>query len=411
MDGPLFDYQRPLAGVLGQAHERIKAEVRGEPEGYVRDADAEQWAEYLAEKHASEPPVLAREQQQVQDLGEREVDATGMDGITFKPSEWGRPIIRPGREFRLVIPVEGDAELLRYGPAGGVEPVEAHLEEGVIYRRWAWPIELGSKALDDKINQVVGALQSGAATVAAEVEKHNAALPKFAAKVIAERRQELERHREFLAGLSVPVQRREDAPKPFSPPPIVRRKPHGRLTPKPEPVSGPALGQFYEDILDVIRPTGRAMERVPADFADRHEDRLRDHLLVALNAQYQGQATGETFNHAGKTDLLLRVQDHNAFIGECKWWSGVRGLGKALEQLLGYSTWRDSRLALIFFVRAQDPTAIVQKAGTALAERAEFDGWEPISHEKELRCRIRWPNDPGRTAVLTLLFFHVPNRE
>jgi hypothetical protein len=204
------------------------------------------------------------------------------------------------------------------------------------------------------------------------------------------------------------VQRREDAPKPFSRPTIERREPRSGLTPKPEPVSGPALGRFYEDILDVIRPMGRAMERTPRDFADCDEERLRDHLLVALNAQYRGQATGETFNHAGKTDLLLRVQDHTAFIGECKWWSGIKGLAEALEQLLGYSTWRDSRLALIFFVRAKDPTAIVERARAALWERREVDGWEPISHERELRCRIRWPDDPGRTAVLTALFFHLP---
>lgn len=296
-----------------------------------------------------------------------------------------------------------------HGPSGGAPVVEATLEDGIVFRRWAWPLERGTQALDQEIQEVIGAVESGAEKVAAEVERHNAGLFGFARQVITERHGELEKHSDFLSGLTVPVKRREDAPRPISQP-AIERKTRSPLTPKPEPVTGPALGEFYEEILDVIRPMGRAMERAPEDFADREEERLRDHLLVALNAQYRGAATGETFNHAGKTDLLLRVQDHNAFIGECKWWSGVKGMGEALEQLLGYSTWRDSRLALIFFVRAKDPTAIVEKARAALAERDEFDGWEPTSHDRELRCHVRWPDDPGRTAILSVLFFHLGGR-
>jgi hypothetical protein len=83
-------------------------------------------------------------------------------------------------------------------------------------------------------------------------------------------------------------------------------------------------------------------------------------------------------------------------------------MGRALDQLYGYSTWRDSRLALIFFVSQRDPAAIVDKARDVLAARDEFDGWNPTDHAAELRCGIRWPDDPGRTATLTSLFFHLP---
>lgn len=409
MDGPLFDYRRPLSSVLAQAHEDIRAEVRAESESFVRDADAEQWAAHLAEKHAADPPVVVADQIRLNDLGESSVDATDMPGVTYSLSEYGRRVMRPGREFQLVIPVEGNADLLRHGPSGGTPVVEATVEAGSVYRRWAWPIERGSETLNAEVDQVIAQVRDGAAKVAAEVELHNAGLKAFAATVIDARRAELARHGDFMSGLTVPVQRREDAPKPFALPAIERRRPRNPLTPKPEPVSGHALGKFYEEILDVIRPMGRAMERTPADFADREEERLRDHLLVALNTQYRGQAGAESFNKNGKTDLLLRVQDHNAFIGECKWWSGVKDMGRALDQLYGYSTWRDSRLALIFFVRAKDPTAIVEKARQALEQRDEFDGWELSENDTELRCRLRWPDDPERTATLAVLFFHLPS--
>lgn len=408
MDRPLFDYQSPLAGVLAQAHERLRSEIRGERESYVRDADAEQWAAHLAEKYAAVPPVVIEQDIRINDLGEREVDASGMSGVSFSASEWGGPILRPGRDVQLVIPVEGEALLLRHGPSGGAAVVEDATVEGrAVYRRWLWPLVRGSAALDADIQQVIARVHDGATRIAAEVERHNAGLPDIAMKAIEERRTELAGHSDFLSGLTVPVARREDAPKPFSLPAIERR-PRSPLTPKPEPVTGPALSAFYDEILDVVRSMGRAMERTPADFADREEEHLRDHLLVVLNAHYRGQAGAESFNRSGKTDLLLRVQDHNAVIAECKWWSGVKDLGRALRQLYGYSTWRDSRLALIVFVRAKDPAAIVEKARDAIVQRDEFDGWEPNGHATELRFRLRWPDDPGRTATLTVLFFHLP---
>lgn len=403
----LFDYNHSLAGHFAEVEHRIKAEIDREAESYVRDANTDQWAEHLAEKYSLDPPVVVEDKIQIEDLGERQVDATNMPGVTYSLTEWGN-VIRPGREIRLVVPVQGDAQLLRHGPSSGTPIVEATIEGSYVFRRWEWPIARGNDELNREIQEVIGAVTHGAVRVAAEIAERNAALANFAKQAIAKRRAELETHREFLAGLTVPVKRREDAPKPFTLPPIEPRKPQNPLVPKPEPVTGPALVQLYDEILGVIRPWGRAMERVPDDFAGLEEERLRDHLLVALNTQYRGQAGAEAFNKSGKTDLLLRVQDHNAFIGECKWWSGPKGMDDALHQLYSYSTWRDSRLALIFFVPTKDPAAVVEKARSLLGGRPEFDGSDSGAAEGELRCRIRWPDDLGRNATLTVLFFHLP---
>jgi hypothetical protein len=43
----------------------------------------------------------------------------------------------------------------------------------------------------------------------------------------------------------------------------------------------------------------------------REED-LRQHFLVQLNGQYEGQATGETFNFQGKTDILIRAEEETS---------------------------------------------------------------------------------------------------
>src|SRR5207253_7059486 len=74
-----------------------------------------------------------------------------------------------------------------------------------------------------------------------------------------------------------------------------------------------------------------------------------------------GQATGETFNFEGKADILIRAEGKNIFIAECKFWRGPESFREALEQLLGYATWRDSKLALVIFNRDRQFSSVLEK--------------------------------------------------
>ena len=102
----------------------------------------------------------------------------------------------------------------------------------------------------------------------------------------------------------------------------------------------------YDDILNSISSMVKVMERTPSVFAPMVEEPLRTILLVALNGIYEGQATGETFNGNGKTDILIRRDDKNVFIAECLMWRGPKYLQQKMdEQLFQYAMWRDSKLA------------------------------------------------------------------
>lgn len=73
-----------------------------------------------------------------------------------------------------------------------------------------------------------------------------------------------------------------------------------------------------------------------------------------LELRYEGvTATGETFNNLGKTDVCLRYapDGSNLFIAECKFWSGHSDFLTTIKQLLGYLTWRDSKVAVMMFVQ------------------------------------------------------------
>lgn len=81
-------------------------------------------------------------------------------------------------------------------------------------------------------------------------------------------------------------------------------------------------------------------------------------------------------------------------------------MGKALDQLYGYSTWRDSRLALILFVPNKGFTAVVAKAREVLEAGPNFIAWEaPTDQRRRCAAGSAGPEDPGRTVTLTVQLF------
>ena len=92
------------------------------------------------------------------------------------------------------------------------------------------------------------------------------------------------------------------------------------------------------------------------------------HFLLFLNGHFQGKATGETFNYEGKTDILIRENDKNVFIAECKFWHGEKVFNETIDQLLGYTSWRDTKTAILIFNKNKDFTSVL-KTIDAIAKR------------------------------------------
>lgn len=51
-----------------------------------------------------------------------------------------------------------------------------------------------------------------------------------------------------------------------------------------------------------------------------------------------------------KIDILIRHENTNICIAECKIWRGIKSYCAAIDQLLSYLTWRDTKTALKIFV-------------------------------------------------------------
>jgi hypothetical protein len=131
------------------------------------------------------------------------------------------------------------------------------------------------------------------------------------------------------------------------------------------------------------------------------------HYLVQLNGQYHGEATGETFNHDGKTDILIRHQGKNIFVAECKFWDGHDELIKTTNQLLGYTTWRDTKTALIIFSRRMNFTKVISEAKRAMKDHPRYKTGPKEEGESRFRYIFKHPNDDQR-EIIPLMLFDMP---
>jgi len=164
----------------------------------------------------------------------------------------------------------------------------------------------------------------------------------------------------------------------------------------------------YDEILRIMKNMVRVMEQSPRAFEKMGEEDLRTHFLVQLNAQYERQATGETFNFQGKTDIMVRVEGRNVFIAECKFWKGERELQNTIDQLLSYLSWRDTKTAILIFNRNANFTEVLAKIGDAAPSHACFKRDLGKSDESIFRYVFHQPADTNRELLLTVMAFDVP---
>lgn len=207
-----------------------------------------------------------------------------------------------------------------------------------------------------------------------QIETHNRQIEINVKRLIEARRERLSRHKNLSELLKIPLKRNPSAP-PIQPINIQRRlvKP---LPPVPKDGYKPEPGiakEDYEHILSVIRHEGATFESTPSTYSIHDEEELRDIILAHLNGHYKGGASGETFRKSGKTDIRIEDNSRAAFVAECKVWRGPNELSKAVNQLLGYLTWRDCKSSIILFNKNNAKfTEILDKVPEILKSHSRF---------------------------------------
>ncbi len=267
------------------------------------------------------------------------------------------PINIPGVRVTVAVPYTGDSWLWKLRPSSGysVHPTGRISEpRGQTAGQLSMVIEKPAKAppeeVKNELDRNLGLVRDYIQNQIRDIERSNSQLDPNIRRAIADRRQRLENQEGIAQILNIPLKRRDGAPDirpiavqralvtPLSPPPRSGFKPEPGIT-----------DEVFEDILSIIRHEGRTFESMPMTFAQHDEEDLRNILLAHLNGHFKGGATAETFRGLGKTDIRIEADDRAAFVAECKVWRGPKDLADAIDQLLGYLTWRDCKSAIVVF--------------------------------------------------------------
>ena len=165
----------------------------------------------------------------------------------------------------------------------------------------------------------------------------------------------------------------------------------------------------YEDILSVIRHTSATFERTPDTYAGFGEEDYRNVLLAGLNGNFHGAAGGECFRGNGKTDICIEQENRAAFVAECKIWKGPAKLRKAIRQLDGYLTWRDSKASLIVFSKNKDFHSVVSSVRACLEKDELFRSLREIT-KNEFDCVFASETNVGQLLRMRVFAFDVHGR-
>jgi hypothetical protein len=362
---------------------------------------------YFEKKYQINVPTLLNDNI-VADQHEIKIDVSGDLSRYF--SNPGQPFYMNGTAIEVTVPFEGDAEVFKIQPTSySLNPPQAEIRDNHLIIK-IQGTDLTADRVRNEITNTVSSIEGYLSTLRSDTHSFNTQIQPVARASIEHRRNKLLKDRNLLHDLGFNIKERTGETKTFTAP-EVRRKiaptlPSASTAPyKPEPTLANA---DYEYILKVIQNMVQVMERSPSAFTTMDEESIRSHFLVQLNGHFEGQATGETFNYQGKTDILIRSEGKNIFIGECKFWSGPKKLIETIDQLLGYSSWRDTKVAIIVFNRKKDFTKVLESIQVTSETHSNYKRQLESKSETIFRYIFAHKDDQNRELFLTIMAFDVP---
>ena len=389
--------------------EQLVHEIDALENDYVLKASPTELEQFYVAKVSITPLTLDASAYYIDSQRGTEIDISH----DFRRATFGRNASVKGTALDIAIPYAGDPQLWRlrastYSVSGYPE---LEVRDDVVVFTCRFPDDAPDpNSLKGEIERTVGSLKDAVGYLAADVANHNRDATQAVRGAIQRKIQKAQSATNAVASLGIPIRQRSE-PNTYTIPTRRRPTPVQRpAVPTEKFAPEPSLdGQEFEHILVILKSMSLVMERSPGSFASLDEEAIRTHFLFQLNGHYEGTATGETFNASGKTDILIRIQNRNAFIAECKFWHGPKSFEDAIDQVLSYLSWRDSKCALLVFNQTKDSTAVRAKMHECMIARPEFR--TTVSHDPAGDSRYVFvkASDPGRELQICTMLFDVPS--
>lgn len=385
----------------------IDKEIYNCSDDYILNVNEEEYLSYLTNKFKLEPLIIDTESEEVETPREFQEDL----------SQYGHSYIRYGRyrngySINISYSYSGDASLFKVRP----NP----------YTLTCYPISINEytnkvsfeiKIYDKDVNEFNREKQSAynsafcnAKNINNCVSAFNSSLSELIKRKFQKAKQDRLAKNSFFAAIN--VKKTTQSPTTYGVP-IIKKKEairpqssnHKTFTPEPS-----LDNSTYENIISELNQVGLSMERKPSLYLNKDEEGLRDLFLTTLETRFEGvTATGETFNHCGKTDILLKnaADGTNLFIAECKFWHGAKHFKDAISQLFDrYLTWRDSKTALLVFVNGTDFTTVLNSINVSVVSHPYFVRKKGEHSNTSQSYIFHLPNDKQKEVYLEIIAFN-----
>jgi hypothetical protein len=399
----LFD-QQDASSTFNHYIKELKSEINSKSNEYILNVDVEKWKQYFIDKYNFLPLTV---------FPDKAILNFSSKGKA-KQENHGREYETETYNFTVKVPFTGWSFLFMLRPSTRTlnhPRVDTPSGNSGYVTAYFSIFEQNEKQFEHEKQELINA-------ICVNVPNINKDLASFKAQVVNtfkttydQKKQKILSDNAFFEKLNLKVDTNTD--KIFKVPFIEKKKiPEPKIDKKTENkyTEDPTLpDDFYNDVLVVIYTFFKSVEKKPSIYQTKNEEGLRDYVLPTLETRYNNlTVTGETFNKGGKTDILLRYKDGtNLFVAECKFWKGEANLYETINQLFDrYLTWRDSKVAIIFFVKNREFSKVLATIQKSVKKHPYFFRENGVGGESSFSYLFHFPTDKGKYVFTEIMAFH-----
>lgn len=400
----LFYTKGDLYSTIEGHKQNIKNYIQSEKPDYILNVNENDYIEYLYNKFIINQLVLHEEEMAVVEQKEKDVE------ISNNWDRYSKPYTIKGSSITIGIPYEGDSDLFHLSPSAfsSVRPCGIVSKGDLLFTYEG--ANLTDAELKNDLNKDISLVKEYIEWTNRDIEPFNKNLKNYLQELFTNRKNKILKDLNLVSSLGIPLRKNTEYVKNYAIPAIKKiAKVEKPVVNEKNFIPEPSIDMStYEDILNTLNNMSLVMERCPKAFSKMDEESLRQHFLVQLNGIYEGNATGETFNANGKTDILMRNNGKNVFIGECKFWKGDKVFIDTINQILSYMCWRDTKGAILIFNKNKDLSSVLNKIPELVQMHSNFKKEIKIQSETQFRYIFTQPNDNNREILLTIMVFDIP---
>lgn len=387
----------------------IDNEIENNSDDYILNVNEDEYISYLVDKYTYEPLLIDMNSEEVDTPEEFQEDLSRYnDSYIF--TKYGR--FRKGYSIKILYSYSGSSELFKVRPNPRIlSSYKILLDE--FSSKVSFVIKVYSNNVAEFNREKESAFSSAFANmknINSCVAFYNQSLSDLVRKMFVRIKQQRLEKSNFFAAIN--VKKSTSSPNTYGVPIVTKRNvvkpqsPNVKLF-SPEPSLDMST---YKNIITELNQVGSSMERKPSLYLNKDEEGLRDVFLTMLETRFEGTtATGETFNHGGKTDILLKNSSDgsNLFIAECKFWHGPKLFKDAISQLFDrYLTWRDSKTALIIFVNGTNFTTVLDSIQDNIVSHPYYVRFNESHSNSSANYIFRLPQDEKKEVFLEVMAFN-----